>query len=297
MGDWQPYEKLKPNYRIKVTLILWLPFISYFSYWTYAQYLAGDLACEGTACGTIFGPIFNIGAMGFVSVFLIHGIFAGLYMNQLVFRQPPWFEPSCPECGKEKLALMLCYDWTAGPFKCEGCKLEFVVESLAQLDWPWDDSDALESEARRIATASGPVIHIKPKVPFRLGPFVWRQNNPDFSSHHWELVKVIPALLFLYVLKHFSVLPEWVNWDLFFMIVFVYLSIDLFILRNPWFQEIFSLPFEKWWQKEVSQHLPNWMKGVPGIWWQDQAIWLILAVLGIVFFLLLGPEAFGIISG
>ena len=85
MGDWQPYEKLKPNYRIKVTLILWLPFISYFSYWTYAQYLAGDLACEGTACGTIFGPIFNIGVMGFVSVFLIHGIFAGLYMNQLVF--------------------------------------------------------------------------------------------------------------------------------------------------------------------------------------------------------------------
>ena len=192
---------------------------------------------------------------------------------------------------------MLCYDWTAGPCKCEGSKLEFVGERLAQLDWPWDDSDALESEARRIATASGPVIHIKPKVPFRLGPFVWRQNNPDFTSHHWELVKVIPALLFLYVLKHFSVLPEWVNWDLLFMIVFVYLSIDLFILRNPWFQEIFSLPFEKWWQKEVSQHLPNWMKGVPGIWWQDQAIWLILAVLGIVFFLLLGPEAFGIMSG
>jgi uncharacterized membrane protein SirB2 len=81
------------------------------------------------------------------------------------------------------------------------------------------------------------------------------------------------------------------------MIVFVYLSIDLFILRNPWFKDTFSLPFEKWWQKEVSQYLPNWMKGVPGIWWQDQAIWLILAVLGIVFFLLLGPEACGIMSG
>jgi hypothetical protein len=192
---------------------------------------------------------------------------------------------------------MLCYDWTAGPFKCKGCKLDFTVESLAQLDWPWDDSDALEPAARRIAMASGPVIHIKPKVPFRLGPFVWRQNNPDFTSHHWELVKVIPALLILYGLKHFSVLPEWVNWDLLFMIVFVYLSIDLFILRNPWFKDTFSLPFEKWWQKEVSQYLPNWMKGVPGIWWQDQAIWLILAVLGIVFFLLLGPEEFGIMSG
>jgi len=240
---------------------------------------------------------FGIPVMIGVIAFPFYHILAPLYMNQLVFRQPPWFEPSCPECGMEKLAEMMCYDWTAGPFKCKGCKLDFTVESLAQLDWPWDDSDALEPAARRIAMASGPVIHIKPKVPFRLGPFVWRQNNPDFTSHHWELVKVIPALLILYGLKHFSVLPEWVNWDLFFMIVFVYLSIDLFILRNPWFQEIFSLPFEKWWQKEVSQHLPNWMKGVPGIWWQDQAIWLILAVLGIVFFLLLGPEAFGIISG
>ena len=233
-----------------------------------------------------------------VIAFPFYHILAPLYMNQLVFRQPPWFEPSCPECGKEKLAEMLCYDWTAGPFKCKGCKLDFMVESLAQLDWPWDDSDALKSTGRRIArSASGPVIHFKPKVPFRLGPFVWRQNNPDFTSHHWELVKVIPALLILYGLKHFSVLPEWVNWDLFFMIVFVYLSIDLFILRNPWFRETFSLPFEKWWQKEISQHLPNWMKGVPGIWWQDQAIWLILAVLGIVFFFLLGPEAFGIMSG
>ena len=288
MGDWEPYEKLKPYIQFKLFLLLWLPTAGYLIYGvTIGDFW--DLEPEDVA--------FSIPAMiGVIAVPFYH-ILAPLYMNQLVFRQPPWFEPSCPECGMEKLAEMMCYDWTAGPFKCKGCKLDFTVESLAQLDWPWDDSDALESEARRIATASGPVIHIKPKVPFRLGPFVWRQNNPDFTSHHWELVKVIPALLILYGLKHFSVLPEWVNWDLFFMIVFVYLSIDLFILRNPWFQEIFSLPFEKWWQKEVSQHLPNWMKGVPGIWWQDQAIWLILAVLGIVFFLLLGPEAFGIISG
>ena len=75
---------------------------------------------------------------------------------------------------------------------------------MAQLDWPWDDSDGRWADARFVdKLASGPVMHIKPKVPFRLGPFVWRQNNPDFRSHHWELVKVIPALLFLYVLKHF----------------------------------------------------------------------------------------------
>ena len=305
-GGWNPYEKLKPYMRIKVALILWLPFITCYSYWTYAQYLAGDLACEGTACGTIFDPIINIGVIGFVSVFLIHGIFAGLYMNQLVFRQPPWFDLHCPDCGPKRdedgevdpIAEILCFDGSTGPFKCNGCKLEFVVESLAQLDWPWDDSGGRWADARFVnKLASGPVMHIKPKVPFRLGPFVWRQNNPDFRSHHWELVKVIPALLFLYVLKHFSVLPEWVNWDLLFVIVFVYLSIDLFILRNRWFSETFSLPFEKWWQKEVSRHLPNWMKGVPGIWWQDQAIWIILAVLGILFFLLLGPGAFGIMSG
>ena len=170
------------------------------------------------------------------------------------------------------------------------------MESLAQPDWPFDDSGGIWDEL--VESASGPMIHIKPKVPFRLGPFVWRQNNPDFRSHHWELVKVIPALLLLYVLKHFSVLPEWVNWDLLFVIVFVYLSIDLFILRNEWFRTSFSLPFEKWWlEAKIAQHLPNWMRGIPGIRWQDRAIWLILAVLGILFFLLLGPEAFGIMSG
>ena len=288
MGDWEPYEKLKPYIQFKLFLLLWLPTTGYLIYGaTIGDFW--DLEPEDAA--------FGIPVMIGVIAFPFYHILAPLYMNQLVFRQPPWFEPSCPECGEEELALILCWDITVGPFKCKGCKLDFMMESLAQLDWPWDDSDALESEARRIATASGPVIHIKPKVPFRLGPFVWRQNNPDFRSHHWQLVKVIPALLIIYGLKHFSVLPEWVNWNLLFMIVFVYLSIDLFILRNRWFSEIFSLPFEKWWQKEVSQHLPNWMKGVPGIWWQDQAIWLILAVLGILFFLLLGPEAFSIMSG
>jgi|GEM_PF-2365299 hypothetical protein len=291
MGDWEPYEKLKPYIQFKLFLLLWLPTAGYLIYGVTIGDFWPDLGTEAEAA-------FSILAMIGIIAFPFYHILAPLYMNQLVFRQPPLFEPSCPECGEEDITeLFFCWDTPQGPMICKGCNLAFVIESLAQLDWPWDDSEAGAAYARRIAEVRGPVIRIKPRVPFRLGPFVWRQNNPDFTSHHWELVKVIPALLILYGLKHFSVLPAWVNWDLLFMIVFVYLSIDLFILRTPWFQEIFSLPFEKWWQKEVSQHLPNWMKGVPGIWWQDQAIWLILAVLGIVFFLLLGPEAFGIISG
>jgi hypothetical protein len=291
MGDWEPYEKLKPYIQFKLFLLLWLPTAGYLIYGVTIGDFWPDLGTEAEAA-------FSILAMIGIIAFPFYHILAPLYMNQLVFRQPPLFEPSCPECGEEDITeLFFCWDTPQGPMICKGCNLAFVIESLAQLDWPWDDSEAGAAYARRIAEVRGPVIRIKPRVPFRLGPFVWRQNNPDFTSHHWELVKVIPALLILYGLKHFSVLPAWVNWDLLFMIVFVYLSIDLFILRNPWFQDIFSLPFEKWWQKEVSQHLPNWMKGVPGIWWQDQAIWLILAVLGIVFFLLLGPEAFGIISG
>ena len=247
---------------------------------------------------------FSIPAMIGIIAFPFYHILAPLYMNQLVFRQPPWFDLHCPECGDRDKPIteskflptsLMCWDRLSAPLPCGECDRLFALESLAQPDWPFDDSSSQSREA--MAKATGPVIRIKPRVPFRLGPFVWRQNNPDFRSHHWELVKVIPALLFLYVLKHFSVLPEWVNWDLLFMIVFVYLSIDLFILRNRWFSETFSLPFEKWWQKEVSPHVPNWMRGVPGIWWQDQAIWLILAVLGILFFLLLGPEAFGIMSG
>ena len=286
MGDWEPYGKLKPYIQFKLFLLLWLPAAGYLIYGaTIGDFW--DLEPEDAA--------FGIPVMIGVIAFPFYHILAPLYMNQLVFRQPPWFEPSCPECGKEELALMLCWDTPQGPMICKGCNLAFEIESLAQLDWPWDDSSSQSRKA--LAKAPGPYSVFKPKVPFRLGPFVWRQNNPDFTSHHWELVKVIPALLILYGLKHFSVLPGWVNWDLLFMIVFVYLSIDLFILRNPWFKDTFSLPFEKWWQKEVSQHLPNWMKGVPGIWWQDQAIWLVLAVLGIVFFFLLGPEAFGIISG
>jgi hypothetical protein len=291
MGDWEPYEKLKPYIQFKLFLLLWLPTAGYLIYGVTIGDFWPDLGTEAEAA-------FSILAMIGIIAFPFYHILAPLYMNQLVFRQPPLFEPSCPECGEEDITeLFFCWDTPQGPMICKGCNLAFVIESLAQLDWPWDDSEAGAAYARRIAEVRGPVIRIKPRVPFRLGPFVWRQNNPDFTSHHWELVKVIPALLILYGLKHFSVLPAWVNWDLLFMIVFVYLSIDLFILRTPWFQEIFSLPFEKWWQKEVSQHLPNWMKGVPGIWWQDQAIWLILAVLGILFFLLLGPEAFSIMSG
>ena len=293
MGDWQPYGKLKPYIQFKIFLILWLPTAGYLIYGaTIGDFW--DLRPEDVA--------FSIPAMIGIIAFPFYHILAPLYMNQLVFRQPPWFDLHCPECGDRDKPIteskflptsLMCWDRLSAPFPCGECDRLFALESLAQPDWPFDDSSSQSREA--MAKATGPVIRIKPRVPFRLGPFVWRQNNPDFRSHHWELVKVIPALLFLYVLKHFSVLPEWVNWDLLFMIVFVYLSIDLFILRNRWFSETFSLPFEKWWQKEVS--VPNWMRGVPGIWWQDQAIWLILAVLGILFFLLLGPEAFGIMSG
>ena len=288
MGDWQPYGKLKPYIQFKIFLLLWLPTAGYLIYGaTIGDFW--DLRPEDAA--------FGIPVMIGIIAFPFYHILAPLYMNQLVFRQPPWLDLHCPECGDrdKPIAELMCWDRLSGPFPCKGCDRLFALESLAQPDWPFDDSSSQSRKA--LAKAPGPVIHIKPKVPFRLGPFVWRQNNPNFTSHHWELVKVIPALLILYGLKHFSVLPGWVNWDLVFMIVFVYLSIDLFILRNRWFSETFSLPFEKWWQKEVSQYVPKWMKGVPGIWWQDQAIWLILAVLGILFFLLLGPEAFDIMSG
>ena len=296
MGDWQPYGKLKPYIQFKIFLILWLPTAGYLIYGaTIGDFW--DLRPEDAA--------FSIPAMIGIIAFPFYHILAPLYMNQLVFRQPPWFDLHCPECGDRDKPIteskflptsLMCWDRLSAPFPCGECDRLFALESLAQPDWPFDDSSSQSREA--MAKATGPVIRIKPRVPFRLGPFVWRQNNPDFRSHHWELVKVIPALLFLYVLKHFSVLPEWVNWDLLFMIVFVYLSIDLFILRNEWFRTSFSLPFEKWLlEAKIAQHLPNWMKGVPGIWWQDQAIWLILAVLGILFFLLLGPEAFEIMSG
>ena len=293
MGDWQPYVKLKPYIQFKIFLILWLPTAGYLIYGaTIGDFW--DLEPEDAA--------FGIPVMIGVIAFPFYHILTPLYMDQLVFRQPPWFDLHCPECGDRDKPIteskflptsLMCWDRLSAPFPCGECDRLFALESLAQPDWPFDDSSSQSRKA--LAKAPGPVIHIKPKVPFRLGPFVWRHNNADFTSHHWELVKVIPALLILYGLKHFSVLPQWVNWDLVFWIVFVYLSIDLFILRNRWFSETFSLPFEKWWQKEVS--VPNWMRGVPGIWWQDQAIWLILAVLGILFFLLLGPEAFGIMSG
>ena len=296
MGDWVPYGKLKPYIQFKIFLILWLPTAGYLIYGaTIGDFW--DLRPEDAA--------FSIPAMIGIIAFPFYHILAPLYMNQLVFRQPPWFDLHCPECGDRDKPIteskflptsLMCWDRLSAPFPCGECDRLFALESLAQPDWPFDDSSSQSREA--MAKATGPVIRIKPRVPFRLGPFVWRQNNPDFRSHHWELVKVIPALLLLYVLKHFSVLPEWVNWDLLFMIVFVYLSIDLFILRNEWFRTSFALPFEKWWlEAKIAQHLPNWMRGIPGIRWQDRAIWLILAVLGILFFLLLGPEAFGIMSG
>ena len=114
MGDWQQYEKLKPYIQFKLFLLLWLPTVGYLIYGaTIGDFW--DLRPEDAA--------FGIPVMIGVIAFPFYHILAPLYMNQLVFRQPPWFEPSCPECGKEELAIMMCYDWTAGPFKCNGCKL------------------------------------------------------------------------------------------------------------------------------------------------------------------------------
>ena len=109
MGDWQPYEKLKPYIQFKLFLLLWLPAAGYLIYGVTIGDFWPDLGTEAEAA-------FSILVMIGVIAFPFYHILAPLYMNQLVFRQPPWFEPSCPECGKEKLALMLCYDWTAGPF-------------------------------------------------------------------------------------------------------------------------------------------------------------------------------------
>ena len=118
MGDWEPYEKLKPYIQFKLFLLLWLPAAGYLIYGASIGDF-WDLEPEDAA--------FGIPAMIGIIAFPFYHILASLYMNQLVFRQPPWFEPSCPECGEEELALILCWDITVGPFKCKGCKLDFMM--------------------------------------------------------------------------------------------------------------------------------------------------------------------------
>lgn len=239
-GYWEPYSKLKPFIRIKVFLLLWLPFISYFSYWTYAQYLAGDLACEGTACGTIFDPIFNIGAMSFVSGFVFYGFITGIYLNLPVFRHPGWLDLTCPECGYEGKSgqddkgyaenwFMFGWDRVQST-RCPKCRLEFEVASMAQIDWPFDDEP---HPSKKYGDSTK--IRIKPKIPLRMGPFVWRKSNPRFGSDHWELIKIFPAFLLLYGLHHFSLLPE--NfWDWVFGFVIVYTLFFFFVWMNPIFR-------------------------------------------------------------
>ena len=148
MGDWKPYDKLKPYIQFKLFLLLWLPAVGYLIYGaTIGDFW--DLEPEDAA--------FGIPVMIGVIAFPFYHILAPLYMNQLVFRQPPWFDFHCPECGPKRnedgevvpIAEILCFDGPTGPFKCNGCKLEFVLESLAQPDWPWDDSGGRWANVQR----------------------------------------------------------------------------------------------------------------------------------------------------
>ena len=83
MGDWVAYGKLKPYIQFKIFLILWLPTAGYLIYGaTIGDFW--DLRPEDAA--------FGIPVMIGVIAFPFYHIFAPLYMNQLVFRQPPWFD-------------------------------------------------------------------------------------------------------------------------------------------------------------------------------------------------------------
>ena len=196
-GTWEPYTKLRPFGEFRLAFIVFLPLFFYGFFPIANDILAGDVSCEGTACGNpIVDGLFLIIVWGLITGFLSWSMGAGLLSN-LVYNHPGWAWLECPECGYkgkkgqgtgggENFGQFL---WNrVMPATCPKCKLKFEIENMSQWGWPYDD-EPFEGEIYGDQTK----IRVKPEIPFRFLKFIIRKND-YFDSNHYELIKVIPIL-------------------------------------------------------------------------------------------------------
>jgi hypothetical protein len=198
-GNWKPYTNYRPFAQIRLAIPIFLLIFSWGAFLIIQNnaHVTGepcDTQLEGTACGTVFGLIFDLFVWTFITGVLSWSFGAGLLISW-VYNHPGWAWHECPECGHggkegqgtggaENFGQFM---WNrVMPARCPKCKLKFEIENVSQWGWPYDD-EPHEGKIYGDPTK----IRVKPEIPFRFLKFVIKKND-RFDSNHYELIKVIP---------------------------------------------------------------------------------------------------------
>ena len=258
-GTWEPYTKLRPFGEFRLAFIVFLPLFFYGFLPIANDILAGDVSCEGTACGNpIVDGLFLIIVWGLITGFLSWSMGAGLLSN-LVYNHPGWAWLECPECGYkgkkgqgtgggENFGQFL---WNrVMPATCPKCKLKFEIENMSQWGWPYDD-EPFEGEIYGDQTK----IRVKPEIPFRFLKFIIRKND-YFDSNHYELIKVIPILAITIGTAWFLGMLDLVIL-LSIVVIAVYIFVWDHVLFKPIREEMDEILEELFEVKEGYRFLPN----------------------------------------
>ena len=194
-GNWKPYTKLRPFGQIRLAIPIFLLIFSWGAIIILKDILAGDVACEGTACGNpVIDGMFLIIVWALITGFLSWSFGAGLLIHH-VYNHPGFTDLDCPKCGHEGkegqgkggAENFGAFLWNRVQHaECPKCKLKFEIENVSQWGWPYDD-EPHEGKIYGDPTK----IRVKPEIPFRFLKFIIKKNE-RFQSNHYELIKVIP---------------------------------------------------------------------------------------------------------
>ena len=229
-GTWKPYTKLRPFGQIRLAIPIFLLIFSWGAIIILKDILAGDVACEGTACGNpVIDGMFLIIVWALITGFLSWNFGGGLLI-MVVYNHPGFTYLDCPKCGHggtsgDDFGAFL---WNRVQHaKCPKCKLKFEIENVSQWGWPYDD-EPHEGEIYGDPTK----IRVKPEIPFRFLKFIIKKNE-RFQSNHYELIKVIPiTATILGIAWFFGML------DLVIILSFVLIAFYIFMWKNKLFKPI-----------------------------------------------------------
>jgi hypothetical protein len=237
-GNWKPYTNYRPFAQIRLAIPIFLLIFSWGAIIILKDILAGDVACEGTACGNpVIDGMFLIIVWALITGFLSWSFGAGLLINY-VYNHPGWAYLDCPECGhggkegqgKGGAENFGAFMWNRVlPATCPKCKLKFEIENVSQWGWPHDD-EPHEGKIYGDPTK----IRVKPEIPFRFLKFIIKKNE-RFQSNHYELIKVIPiTATILGIAWFFGML------DLVIILSFVLIAFYIFVWNNILFKPIWE---------------------------------------------------------
>jgi len=237
-GNWKPYTKLRPFGQIRLAIPIFLVIFSWGAIIILKDILAGDVACEGTACGNpVIDGMFLIIVWALITGFLSWSFGAGLLIHH-VYNHPGFTDLDCPKCGHEGkegqgkggAENFGAFLWNRVQHaECPKCKLKFEIENVSQWGWPYDD-EPHEGKIYGDPTK----IRVKPEIPFRFLKFIIKKNE-RFQSNHYELIKVIPiTAIILGIAWKFDML------DLLIILSFVLIAFYIFVWNNILFKPIWE---------------------------------------------------------